>query len=108
MATHSSTLAWRTPWTEEPCGAAVHKVAQSQTPRPSHQTTTTSQTISDEKTFEWTPNKSWQDKSDVSDSRRPFQAWESMNFSNPVISEGQRKKMWGRKLRNKILQRFPS
>ena len=40
MATHSSTLAWRIPWTEEPCGAAVHRVAQSQTPQPSHQTTT--------------------------------------------------------------------
>ena len=30
MATHSSTLAWKIPWTEEP-GAAVHGVAQSRT-----------------------------------------------------------------------------
>ena len=28
MATHSSTLAWKIPWTEEPC---VHGVAKSQT-----------------------------------------------------------------------------
>ena len=27
MATHSSILAWRTPWTEEPGGATVHEVA---------------------------------------------------------------------------------
>ena len=31
MATHSSILAWRIPWTEEPGGAAVHGVAKSQT-----------------------------------------------------------------------------
>ena len=31
MATHSSILAWRIPCTEEPDGAAVHRVAQSQT-----------------------------------------------------------------------------
>ena len=31
MAPHSSTLAWRIPWTEEPWWAAVHKVAQSWT-----------------------------------------------------------------------------
>ena len=32
MATHSSTLAWKTPWTEEPGGlAAVHGVVKSQT-----------------------------------------------------------------------------
>ena len=36
MATHSSILAWRIPWTEEPGEAAVHRVAQSQTPQPSH------------------------------------------------------------------------
>ena len=30
MATHSSTTAWRIPWTEEP-GAAVHEVAKSWT-----------------------------------------------------------------------------
>ena len=30
MATHSSTLAWKIPWTEEP-GSVVHGVAQSQT-----------------------------------------------------------------------------
>ena len=30
MATHSSILAWRIPWTEEP-GATVHGVTQSQT-----------------------------------------------------------------------------
>ena len=30
MATHSSILAWRIPWTEEP-GATVHGVAQNQT-----------------------------------------------------------------------------
>ena len=31
MATHSSTLSWRFPWTEEPWRAAVHRVAQSRT-----------------------------------------------------------------------------
>ena len=34
MATHSSLLAWRIPWTEEPGGATVHAIAKSQT-RPS-------------------------------------------------------------------------
>ena len=29
MATHSSILAWRTPWTEETCWAIVHGVAKS-------------------------------------------------------------------------------
>ena len=29
MATHSSILAWRTPWTEEPGGATVNGVAKS-------------------------------------------------------------------------------
>ena len=29
MATHSSILAWRSPWTEEP-GGLVHRVAKSQ------------------------------------------------------------------------------
>ena len=33
MAPHSSTLAWRIPWTEEPGGLhAVHGVTKSQTP----------------------------------------------------------------------------
>ena len=31
MATHSSILAWRIPWTEEPGGATVHGVAKSWT-----------------------------------------------------------------------------
>ena len=31
MAPHSSTLAWKIPWTEEPGGAAVHGVAKSRT-----------------------------------------------------------------------------
>ena len=31
MATHSSILAWRIPWTEEPGGATVHGVAKSPT-----------------------------------------------------------------------------
>ena len=31
MATHSSILAWRMPWTEEPGEATVHGVAKSQT-----------------------------------------------------------------------------
>ena len=31
MATHSSILAWRIPWTEEPGGATVHGVAKSKT-----------------------------------------------------------------------------
>ena len=31
MATHSSTLAWKIPWTEESGGSAVHGVAKSQT-----------------------------------------------------------------------------
>ena len=29
MATHSSILAWRIPWTEEPGGATVHGVTES-------------------------------------------------------------------------------
>ena len=29
MATHSSILAWRSPWTEEPGGLTVHGVANS-------------------------------------------------------------------------------
>ena len=31
MAPHSSTLAWKIPWTKEPGGLAVHGVANSQT-----------------------------------------------------------------------------
>ena len=31
MATHSSVLAWRIPWTEGPGGAAVYGVAKSRT-----------------------------------------------------------------------------
>ena len=31
-ATHSSILAWRIPWTEEPGGTTVHRVEKSQTP----------------------------------------------------------------------------
>ena len=31
MATHSSILAWRIPWTEEPAGATVHGVTKSGT-----------------------------------------------------------------------------
>ena len=31
MATHSSILAWETPWTEEPGRATVHGVAKSRT-----------------------------------------------------------------------------
>ena len=31
MATHSSILAWRILWTEEPWQATVHRVEQSQT-----------------------------------------------------------------------------
>ena len=31
MATHSSILAWRIPWTVEPDGAMIHRVAKSQT-----------------------------------------------------------------------------
>ena len=31
MATHSSVLAWRIPWTEEPGGATVQSVTKSQT-----------------------------------------------------------------------------
>ena len=30
MATHSSILAWRIPWTEDPGGATVHRVTKSQ------------------------------------------------------------------------------
>ena len=30
MATHSSILAWKIPWTEEPGGLTVHGVAKSQ------------------------------------------------------------------------------
>ena len=33
MATHSSTLVWRIPWTEEPGRLAVHGIAQSWTRR---------------------------------------------------------------------------
>ena len=31
MATHSSTLAWKIPWTEEPGGLVIHWVTKSQT-----------------------------------------------------------------------------
>ena len=31
MGTHSSILAWRTPWTEEPGGATVHGIEKSWT-----------------------------------------------------------------------------
>ena len=31
MVTHSSILAWRIPWTENPGGAKVHRVTKSQT-----------------------------------------------------------------------------
>ena len=31
IATHSSILAWRIPWTEEPGGLTVHRVTNSQT-----------------------------------------------------------------------------
>ena len=31
MATHSSTLAWKIPWTEDPWWATVHGIAKSQT-----------------------------------------------------------------------------
>ena len=31
MATHSTILAWRIPWTEEPGGATVHGVAEQDT-----------------------------------------------------------------------------
>jgi len=31
MASHSSILAWRIPWTEEPGGATVHGFAKNQT-----------------------------------------------------------------------------
>ena len=31
MTTHSSILAWRIPWTEEPGGATVHGVAKNWT-----------------------------------------------------------------------------
>ena len=31
MATHSSILAWRIPWTEEPWWATIHGVSKSQT-----------------------------------------------------------------------------
>ena len=31
MAPHSSTLAWKIPWTEEPGGATVHGVSKRQT-----------------------------------------------------------------------------
>ena len=31
MATHSSIPAWRIPWTKEPDGATVHRVAKNQT-----------------------------------------------------------------------------
>ena len=31
MATHSSILAWRIPWTEEPGGLQIHRIARSWT-----------------------------------------------------------------------------
>ena len=31
MATHSSILAWEIPWTEEPGGLQIHRVANSRT-----------------------------------------------------------------------------
>ena len=36
MATHSSILAWRIPWTEEPGGARVYKIAKSRTRLSAH------------------------------------------------------------------------
>ena len=36
MATHSSILAWRIPWTEEPGGVAVYGVAKIQTRQSMH------------------------------------------------------------------------
>ena len=39
MAPHSSTLAWKIPWMEEPCGLVVHGVARIRT-RLSHFTFT--------------------------------------------------------------------
>ena len=36
MATHSSVLAWKMPWTDELAGATVHGVAQSQTRLSTH------------------------------------------------------------------------
>ena len=41
METHSSNFAWEIPWTEEPGGVTVHRVAKSQT-QFSDQTTTMS------------------------------------------------------------------
>ena len=31
MATHSSTVAWKIPWSEEPGGLTVHRVTKGQT-----------------------------------------------------------------------------
>ena len=36
MATHSSILAWRIPWTKEPGGARVYKIAKSRTRLSAH------------------------------------------------------------------------
>ena len=36
MVTHSSTLAWKIPWTEEPGWATVHGVTKSQTQLSTH------------------------------------------------------------------------
>ena len=36
MATHSSILAWRVPWTEEPGGTAVHGSAESDATEHTH------------------------------------------------------------------------
>lgn len=65
-----------------------------------------SQNVADAKTFCGTQHKSWQSRCAVSVSRLPFQAWKSQTFSNPRMSEGQRKKMWGRNRRNKILPKI--
>ena len=34
MATHSSILAWRIPWTEEPGGLQIHRIARNWTGKP--------------------------------------------------------------------------
>ena len=36
MATHSSILAWKIPWVEEPGGATLHGVTKSQTRLSTH------------------------------------------------------------------------
>ena len=60
MATHSSILAWRIPGTEEPSGAAVYGVAQSQTRLKRLSSSRTKATVSLSDSPSWSSNVHWE------------------------------------------------